>query len=82
MRENDRRILRLVEDLRAEEIESEALVHQNACGPGALAAANAFARERGASKGIVLEHTSSHEEHPREEFNEAVGYAAAVAVPA
>lgn len=76
MRENDRRILDLATRLNAGGIPREALIHRNACGSGALAAVTAFAREQGARKGTVLEHTDSYtvggEKGP---FEMAVGYA-------
>ena len=76
MRENDRRILNLAQNLDAEKIPPEALTQRNACGSGALAAVTAFAREQGARRGTVLEHTDSYtvggEKDP---FEMAVGYA-------
>ena len=78
MKSNDRRVLGLVEGLLAEEIPSEVTSHRNACGPGALAAATALARARGAERGIVLEHTTSHEVRPEADFTFGVGYAGMV----
>jgi hypothetical protein len=76
MQENDRRMLDRSTRLEAGDIPREALIHRNACGSGALAAATAFARAGGARKGTVLEHTDSYavtgEKGP---FETAVGYA-------
>ncbi len=79
MKDNDRRILELATRLEAERIPREALAHRNACGSGALAAATAFARELGAKRASVLEHTDSHEVAGQgEPFETAVGYAGMV----
>jgi hypothetical protein len=78
MKANDRRLLGLLTGLRAEEIPPEVAAHHNACGPGALAAATAFARARGAEKGMLLEHTNSHDVKPEGEFTFGVGYAGLV----
>jgi MEMO1 family protein len=75
MKGNDRRVLGLAEGLLAEEIPPEVAAHHNACGPGPLAAITAFARARGAEKGIILEHTTSHEVAPEDPFTFGVGYA-------
>ncbi len=78
MKANDRRLLDLVEGLHAEEIAPEVVSHHNACGPGALSAVTAFARARGAERGILLEHATSHEVRPEEPFRFGVGYAGMV----
>ncbi|HVR74544.1 MAG TPA: AmmeMemoRadiSam system protein B, partial [Planctomycetota bacterium] len=79
MKGNDRRMLDLACRLEAERIPAEAERHRNACGPGALAAAAAFARELGSHGGSVLERTDSHEvEGTGEPFKQAVGYAGIV----
>jgi AmmeMemoRadiSam system protein B len=79
MRGNDARILDLARRLEAEAIPGEARRSWNACGPGALAAAAAFARELGAREGTVLERTDSHEVVEKgEPFTMAVGYAGIV----
>jgi AmmeMemoRadiSam system protein B len=74
MHENDRRIIRLVESLKAEEIVAEAEAHSNACGSGALAAATAAARAMGAAAGRVLEYTTSAEVLNELDADRAVGY--------
>jgi hypothetical protein len=79
MRGNDQRILDLATSLQAEPIPGEARAHRNACGPGALAAAVAFARELGTRQGTVLEHTSSYEVTGKASpFEMGVGYAGVV----
>ncbi|HWP85621.1 MAG TPA: AmmeMemoRadiSam system protein B [Terriglobia bacterium] len=75
MRENDARILRLAEQMRAEEIVPEALRHHNACGPGALAATVAAAAALGCTQGRVIHYTTSFDVVPEREFRMAVGYA-------
>jgi AmmeMemoRadiSam system protein B len=79
MRANDGRILDLARRLDAEWIPVEAEERRNACGPGALAAAAAFARELGAPEGTVLERTDSHEAQGNAgPFRMGVGYAGIV----
>jgi AmmeMemoRadiSam system protein B len=77
---NDRRLLDRVVALDAEGIVPEAREHQNACGPGAIAATIAACQELGATRGFILEHTSSSEVLARggETMVDAVGYASAV----
>ena len=77
---NDRRLLDLVVQMRADEIVVEARAHHNACGAGAIAAAMAYAAELGASRGLVLEHTNSYEAMPLGAPSDHVGYAAVALV--
>jgi AmmeMemoRadiSam system protein B len=81
-RKNDRRMLELVESLRAEEVVREAENRGNACGAGAIAATTAACRAMGAKKGIVLEYTDSyavvHKMYPDERDDTTVGYASVV----
>jgi len=56
----------------------EAGAHHCACGAGAAAAALAFAREKGAAEGLVLEHTDSQAVRP-DPAGTYVGYAGLVA---
>jgi hypothetical protein len=76
---NDRRLLDHVVECRAEAAHAESLRSRSACGPAALAATVAFAREIGAGEGRVLHHTTSREakltEVPTDDF---VGYASVV----
>jgi hypothetical protein len=80
-KENDRRILRLVTDMRAEQVVPEARSRLNACGAGAIAAMLSATREEGASHGKLLRHANSVETlaatAPQPPTN-AVGYAAVV----
>lgn len=76
MRRNDRRLIDRALEVDADVIVGEALENRNACGPGALAAAVAYARARGSREGRLLERTDSHEAGTaEEEFEMAVGYA-------
>lgn len=81
-RENDARVLRLVEALDADAVVPEAAEHHNACGAGAVAAALAAVREAGATRGIVLEYSTSYDVARRlyadENDDTAVGYASVV----
>jgi AmmeMemoRadiSam system protein B len=74
---NDRRLIDLVLDLAAEKIIPEAREYRNACGGGAVAATIAAARELGAERGYLLEHTTSREVLGRPSLD-AVGYAGVV----
>jgi AmmeMemoRadiSam system protein B len=80
-RENDRRLLKLVETLRAPAVIEEARARQNACGAGAIAAAIAACAAMGATRGLTLDYTTSAEVmeqtyHTR--ADDAVGYASVV----
>ena len=75
LQENDRRIIRLAEQMEASEIVQEAIAHSNACGPGALAATIAAAEVLGAQRGVLVEYTTSFDSAPEPEFRMAVGYA-------
>lgn len=75
VRANDARILRLAEEMKGAEIIPEAREHQNACGPGAMAATILAAQVLGARCGHLLEYTTSYDVVPEEEFRMAVGYA-------
>ncbi len=79
-KQNDARLLDLVIALRAEEVLAEARAHHNACGAGAIAAAIGYAAELGASKGILLHYTTSHEVLPMGRPTDFVGYGAVVFV--
>jgi hypothetical protein len=77
--ENDRRLLRVVTDMRPENVVPEVLSHGNACGGGAIAAMMAACLEHGGKKAVVLKHTNSYQTlasvAPQPPDN-AVGYAA------
>jgi len=77
-RANDARIIRLMLQMKAEDIVAESRAHRNACGGGAVAATVAAARALGAQKGVLLEYTTSHHVMPRGEATDFVGYAAVV----
>lgn len=75
-KENDRRFLERVAALDAEGALAEALNHHNACGPGAVAASIGYALEMGATRAVLLHHTTSHEAYPMGRPIDLVGYAA------
>jgi len=80
-RQNDRRVLELVESMRAGEIVPETAERMNACGGGAIAATVAACAAMGATRGLCLEYTSSAEVMQRvyrQRADDAVGYAAVV----
>lgn len=72
---NDAAMVAAATAMRGDEVLAEANRHANACGPGAVAAAIAFARARGAARGRLVEYTTSHDVHPRGEPSDFVGYA-------
>ena len=61
MHENDRRMIDLMIALDAEGIRAEADAHSNACGPGAIAATLAAARQLGAARGCLVQYTTSYD---------------------
>lgn len=75
-RDNDARILDLAAKLQAREVLREAATRYNACGAGAIAAAIGYARELGASEGLLLDYTTSHDAHPMGRPSDLVGYGA------
>ncbi len=80
-KENDRRVMKLIEAMRVDEILEETAARQNACGGGAVAATMAAAAAMGATRGICLEYTSSAEVMKKMRMGmaeDAVGYAAVV----
>lgn len=78
MLKNDARIIDMAIALQADRIVPEATRNQNACGPGAMAAAVAAAKSLGAARGHLLEHTTSYDVYPQGKFDMAVGYAGIV----
>lgn len=76
--ENDAAMLARVAALDADAIVAEARLHGNACGPGAVAAALAFARARGAGCATLLDHTTSYDVRPSGTPTDFVGYAGVV----
>lgn len=77
---NDRRLLEIVLDLQADRVVYEAERHHNACGSGAVAAAISACREKGASRALLLQHTTSYEvlRARMGEMDDAVGYAGVI----
>ncbi|MBU0719362.1 MAG: AmmeMemoRadiSam system protein B [Planctomycetes bacterium] len=58
---NDRRLIEMICAMRGDQIVAEVLAHRNACGAGAIAATIAACAGLGATRGILLEHTTSAE---------------------
>lgn len=79
-KQNDRRLLKLIEAMRAERIVDEANTRHNACGGGAIAATMAAAAAMGAAAGHCLGYTTSADVMASfgRSADEAVGYAAVV----
>lgn len=75
---NDRRMIDLMLEMRADDAVREAVTYRNACGGGAIAATLAACKAFGAERARLLNHTASHEVG-RAMFNElsddTVGYA-------
>lgn len=78
--ENDRRVLALMEALDADGVLREVRAHHNACGAGAVAATIGFAIELGATHGVLLHYTTSHEVMPMGRPRDFVGYGAVALV--
>jgi AmmeMemoRadiSam system protein B len=80
-KENDRRLLRRIEDFEIDQIVPEVRQHLNACGAGAIAAMLAACKEAGAGTARVLRHANSYETLAQvapQRPVDAVGYAAVV----
>ncbi len=78
--QNDRRVIRLIEQLAADEIVSETAANHNACGGGAIAATVAAAVELGCTRYVELRHTTSAEVAGEPDARNAVGYGAGIFV--
>jgi MEMO1 family protein len=76
--ENDKRLIDLIVDMQAEKVVDEAERSRSACGPGAIAATVAAARSLGATKGFLLDQTTSYDVMPGEGAETFVGYAGIV----
>lgn len=80
-KENDRRLLRRVENFEVDQIVPEVRQNLNACGAGAIAAMLAACKEAGGTCAKVLRHASSYETLAQvapQRPVDAVGYAAVV----
>lgn len=78
---NDRKLLACISGLDPEGTVEQADTSQSACGAGAIAAVIAAARELGADRATVLEHTTSAEvlgDRYGPDVSDSVGYAAVV----
>jgi AmmeMemoRadiSam system protein B len=60
-KDNDRRLLRIVENFDIDQVVPEVHGHLNACGGGAIAAMLAACKEAGATNAKVLRHANSYE---------------------
>ena len=80
-RDNDQRLLELVQAMQAEQVIDEAAARNNACGAGAIAATITASAALGATAGVCLEYTSSAEVMEKvysTRADDCVGYAAVV----
>jgi AmmeMemoRadiSam system protein B len=77
-RQNDRQIIDLMLQLQAERVVPESSAHRNACGAGAVAATITAAQGLGATEGVLLEYTTSHDVMPHGPATDFVGYAGIV----
>jgi len=80
-RENDGRLLKLIQTMQAEKVIEETAARHNACGGGAIAATMAACSAMGATRGICLEYTTSAEVMERMHSGggaDCVGYAAVI----
>lgn len=59
--ENDARMVELMRRMKAEEALTEARSRQNACGAGAIAATLGAARQLGATRGFLVDYTTSYD---------------------
>jgi AmmeMemoRadiSam system protein B len=75
---NDRAIIDVMLDLRADAVLAEFERHENACGPGAIAATLAAARAGGHAHGRLLEYTTSADVRPEWGGEDFVGYAGVI----
>ncbi len=74
-RENDRRFIDALSALDPRRVIAEALARENACCPGAAAAAIEAGRRLGARRAHVVGYTTSYDRHPADSF---VGYVGVV----
>lgn len=78
MEDNDRRLIDTLCRGTGEEVLKEARTHQNACGPGALAALKGAMTQLGAPEGRLIMYATSYEVERESVFRRAVGYAGVV----
>jgi AmmeMemoRadiSam system protein B len=80
-KQNDQRLLGLIEGMRSEGVIAEVREHANACGAGAIVAMMEACKEVGASGAKILRHATSYEtlaEVAPQPPTNAVGYASVV----
>ncbi len=74
MKKNDRQIIDLIIQMEGNRILDEVDTHQNACGPGAMAALVSAMSSYGIGQGHLVEYHTSHGDLPAESFQYGVGY--------
>jgi len=75
--ENDKSIIELMINLRADEIIDDSIKRRNACGAGAITATVSAAKNLECKKGFLLKYTTSYDVHP-EDMSSFVGYCGVV----
>lgn len=75
---NDKRIIDMALQMRAEEVVAEAHNYHNSCGSGAIAATVAAARACGKKSGALIDYTTSYDVSPTGKPSDFVGYAGIV----
>ncbi len=75
---NDRGLIDIVLEMRAEDVVKEASQNKSACGAGAIAATTSACKEMGAKKGYLVEYTTSYDVRPTDGAETFVGYAGIV----
>jgi len=75
---NDKKLIDLMREMKADEVVPEAARSRSACGAGAIAATVAGCERLGAQRGYLIEHTTSYDVRPAEGADTFVGYAGVV----
>ena len=77
-RENDLKLIKLITEMRVEEIIPEVEGHHNACGAGAIAATLSYCRKHNITAGHLLNHTLSTDIIDDGNYDISVGYASII----
>lgn len=75
---NDKRMIDLMLNLKAEDVVMEAMKNHNSCGSGAISATLSYAKSVGKTTGTLLEYTTSFDVYPERIADSFVGYAGLV----
>ncbi|MDQ7824040.1 MAG: AmmeMemoRadiSam system protein B [Candidatus Eremiobacteraeota bacterium] len=75
---NDASIIKLALEMKGDDIYPEARANHNACGAGAMAGTAGAALSLGATKGVLVEYTTSLDMMPGRKAHDFVGYAGIV----